>query len=368
MVFQVEKTYQTLSITGNFEKGILTEGPVLFEYRGYSGDDRIVLEGTYSPANLTFQIQGHIRELGCKGTIFITNGKPISKTKAESKWMVELQPYAISSDSTMILQFDSLKMSGDIKVWNQLASFNIKHHDETNATVCFSNGNKYIGPVYRDMGYPPSWYIGKSGYKFSIGIYPRAVKSIFFQDSDLFNIKYFWNNGDSFEGAAIRGKGESGEDVILPVSGEVTYNNGIKDQNWKIPYQNDSKSSYSMDFRFLNCFTLDKNPSQSKKEAEKVAEKIRAEIHAKERARDSLILENKKRIEQRKQSLVRKYGQRYGSLIFQKKIKIGMTKEMCRDAIGEFIEGYFIETSVEFGHRVEKWTFNPFWWQEFTPK
>lgn len=285
--------------------------------------------------------------------------------KAESKWMVELQPYAISSDSTMILQFDSLKMSGDIKVWNQLASFNIGPFDETNATVCFSNGNKYIGPVYRGEGYPPSWYIGKSRYNFSIDNFTRKVK---FEDRDLFNIKYFWNNGDSFEGAAIRGKGKSGEDVILPVSGEMTYNNGIKDQNWKIPDRNDSESSYDVDFLFLNCFTLDKNPSQSKKEAEKVAEKILAEIHAKERARDSLILENQKRIEQRKQSLARKYGQRYGSLIFQGKIKIGMTKEMCRDAIGEFIEGYFIETSVEFGHRVEKWTFNPFWWQEFTPK
>lgn len=76
VVFQVGKSYyQTLSITGNFEKGILTEGPVLFEY----GGDEIVLEGTYSPANLTFQIQGHIRGLGCNGTIFITNGKPISK-------------------------------------------------------------------------------------------------------------------------------------------------------------------------------------------------------------------------------------------------------------------------------------------------
>ena len=68
--------YKTLSITGNFEKGLLTEGPVQFDYK--TAAHTVKLEGTYSPQNQTFQ--GRINETyDCYGTIYTTNGKPISK-------------------------------------------------------------------------------------------------------------------------------------------------------------------------------------------------------------------------------------------------------------------------------------------------
>lgn len=45
--------YKTLLITGNFEKGLLTEGPVQFDYKIVP--HTVKLEGKYSPQNQTFQ-------------------------------------------------------------------------------------------------------------------------------------------------------------------------------------------------------------------------------------------------------------------------------------------------------------------------
>ena len=72
---------------------------------------------------------------------------------------------------------------------------------------------------------------------------------------------------------------------------------------------------------------------------------------------DSMRLANEnKQLEQKKQAFIRKYGQRYGSLIYQGKLELGMTQQMCQEVID--IKSYDIGKSIRSGHRVETWTFN----------
>lgn len=183
----------------------------------------------------------------------------------------------------------------------------------------------------------------------SIGSYNISKES--------FNIKYLWNNGDSFEGAALRFRNR--EDGIIPISGKMTYNNGVKDQTWEL-----SSNHYKY-------FTFNKNPSQLKEELITIEVKQRAKEKAwqqeqeerwqriKARA-DSLKLADEKQKhqteEQKKQAFIRKYGQRYGSLIYHGKLELGMTQQMCQEVID--IKSYDIGKSMRSGHRVETWTFN----------
>ena len=60
--------------------------------------------------------------------------------------------------------------------------------------------------------------------------------------------------------------------------------------------------------------------------------------------------------EQRKKYLIQKYGQRYGSLLYQGKLELGMTQQMCQEVID--IKSYDIGKSIRSGHMVETWTFN----------
>ena len=331
----------------------MTEGPVQFDYK--TAAHTVKLEGKYSPQNQTFQ--GRINgTYDCYGTIYTTNDKPISKKTAASEWMIKLHLGGTINGAKT--EFDDFfigmtpQQVGNNKshVWRQLSSFmqqfeEVKTH---NATIYFSNGNKYIGPVHYDDFH---WKIGKYGCQeyLSIGSYNISKES--------FNIKYLWNNGDSFEGAALRFRNR--EDGIIPISGKMTYNNGVKDQTWEL-----SSKHYKY-------FTFNKNPSQLKEELITIEVKQRAKEKAwqqeqeerwqriKARA-DSLKLADEKQKhqteEQKKQAFIRKYGQRYGSLIYQGKLELGMTQQMCQEVID--IKSYDIGKSIRSGHRVETWTFN----------
>ena len=83
-------------------------------------------------------------------------------------------------------------------------------------------------------------------------------------------------------------------------------------------------------------------------------------VLAQQRIKDSLKLADEKQKhqteEQKKQAFIRKYGQRYGSLIYQGKLELGMTQQMCQEVID--IKSYDIGKSMRSGHRVETWTFN----------
>lgn len=345
--------YKTLSITGNFEKGLLTEGPVQFDYK--TAAHTVKLEGKYSPQNQTFQ--GRINgTYDCYGTIYTTNDKPISKKTAASEWMIKLHLGGTINGAKT--EFDDFfigmtpQQVGNNKshVWRQLSSFmqqfeEVKTH---NATIYFSNGNKYIGPVHYDDFH---WKIGKYGCQeyLSIGSYNISKES--------FNIKYLWNNPilsiSKTKCCAFK------RISIIPISGKMTYNNGVKDQTWEL-----SSNHYKY-------FTFNKNPSQLKEELITIEVKQRAKEKAwqqeqeerwqriKARA-DSLKLADEKQKhqteEQKKQAFIRKYGQRYGSLIYHGKLELGMTQQMCQEVID--IKSYDIGKSMRSGHRVETWTFN----------
>lgn len=72
---------------------------------------------------------------------------------------------------------------------------------------------------------------------------------------------------------------------------------------------------------------------RSKQEAESAARKAAIEKARKEEfARLMKEIEHQRQLE--KQSLISKYGERYGLLIFEHKVTLGMTKEMCLKAWG----------------------------------
>ena len=93
---------------------------------------------------------------------------------------------------------------------------------------------------------------------------------------------------------------------------------------------------------------------------ERALDSITKAFVAQQRIKDSLKLADEKQKhqteEQKKQAFIRKYGQRYGSLIYQGKLELGMTQQMCQEVID--IKSYDIGKSIRSGHRVETWTFN----------
>lgn len=93
---------------------------------------------------------------------------------------------------------------------------------------------------------------------------------------------------------------------------------------------------------------------------ERALDSITKAFVAQQRIKDSLKLADEKQKhqteKQKKQAFIRKYGQRYGSLIYQGKLELGMTQQMCQEVID--IKSYDIGKSMRSGHRVETWTFN----------
>ena len=93
---------------------------------------------------------------------------------------------------------------------------------------------------------------------------------------------------------------------------------------------------------------------------ERARDSITKAFVAQQRIKDSLKLADEKQKhqteEQKKQAFIRKYGQRYGSLIYHGKLELGMTQQMCQEVID--IKSYDIGKSIRSGHRVETWTFN----------
>lgn len=59
---------------------------------------------------------------------------------------------------------------------------------------------------------------------------------------------------------------------------------------------------------------------------------------------------------ERKRHLIQKYGQQSGTLLFNRKLELGMTKQMCEEVIN--LQIYDISKSRYAGHTVETWQFN----------
>ena len=66
--------------------------------------------------------------------------------------------------------------------------------------------------------------------------------------------------------------------------------------------------------------------------------------------------ERQKQMELRKKTILQKYGQKWGTLILNGEIEIGMTQQMCQEIIDR--KNYDIEKRYYAGHIIETWTFN----------
>lgn len=89
-------------------------------------------------------------------------------------------------------------------------------------------------------------------------------------------------------------------------------------------------------------------------------EKIEEANEKKQAQRDALQqkkndIANVEKQKQRKIKLTQKYGQVYGELIFNHKVKIGMTSEMCIESWGKPIDN--LRTTTAYGLH-EQWVYN----------
>ena len=117
-------------------------------------------------------------------------------------------------------------------------------------------------------------------------------------------------------------------------------------------------------FRNLPCFSCNSNPIgggniliipsdiiKQVQDADLALSNARKRDDEKRKAlaraeRERIEAENAARKEQRKQEILKKYGSHWGNLIINGKVAIGMTEEMCKDALGNPFDKY-TETTAE---------------------
>lgn len=190
------------------------------------------------------------------------------------------------------------------------------------------------------------WYLGKPGEKFSI----ETKDGLRFQFADTVGV--------SIKNVAVK----DGEFIAIMKVGadSILYSCSIewgKNKYYNYEYVNSHKLvsdtleylSFKCDYResqilvrkddyvrindIKKNFNIEIEAYKNKQEAELAARKA-----AIEEARRAEYEQLKKEIEQQrkqeKQSLIAKYGEKYGILIFEHKVSLGMTQEMCLKAWG----------------------------------
>lgn len=350
--------YPVLICKGNFNKGILSEGPVEFFSKG------IILRGNYANSAFTGTIKCGGVILKCTGEIYNDKSQCILAKSSANDWTIQLQ-------FTEIIEFDLPVASALLKdhaffsetiknrrgaissredlSWTKLWDYVYNKYANPNrlcpiqnVTISFTNGNKYIGPIYRNND---KWQIGRFDAKYNICGNPKP-----------FEIKYWWPNGDYFEGRAYRF--EDREDQIIPTYGIVKYQDGSIDSSWAIRKNWDDYSK---------LFTIETTPTQLRCKIQNIeAQQREKELAAQqEQARKNAIQKEEElrkqqaqqdEVAKREQILIQKYGAKNGKLLAAGQLKLGMTKQMCQEIID--MKSYDIGQSLRSGHRVETWTFN----------
>jgi len=350
----------TIICKGNFNKGILSDGPVEFYSPTGAYRERIILRGNYVNSTFTGTIKCGKVGLECYGNIYNVKNQIISAKTSATDWTIRLQftgiigfDFPIASISIEDQFFSETHRTGSIireenLSWINLRKYVYNKYADPNglcpiqdATISFTNGNKYTGPIYRNNG---EWQIGRFDAKYNIWGDPKP-----------FEIKYWWPNGDYFEGRAYRF--EDREDQIIPTYGIVKYQDGSIDSSWAI---HKNLEDYS------KLFTIETTPTQlrDKIQAIEAQEQEKALAAEQERARKKALQEERLRKQQaqqneakeRKQTLIQKYGAKWGESLATGKLELGMTQQMCQEVIN--IKSYDIGKSIRSGHRVETWTFN----------
>jgi len=93
---------------------------------------------------------------------------------------------------------------------------------------------------------------------------------------------------------------------------------------------------------------------EQKWELDELRRQLNFKITARQRAIEA---ENRRK---KIQSIVNKYGCSYGlaAAMYNKEIRLGMTKEMVRDMLGEDIDFYRVSTWNDWGDKVEAWEYD----------
>ncbi len=365
IVYKIKKenNYVYITCRGNFTNGVLSDGPVIFSY------DRITLTGIYrsdSTYTLYGTITNHDRdELLCYGTICNNKeNRTISKKLSANDWEIDLQFYAFIGNNTQIKAVinkpfhASSEFSAERKIinlaWEELRSrINQNWHD---ATVYFPDGCKYIGPINRVNRYHgDAWWIGAG-----------------WDNETPVDYQYVWPNGDFFKGKIYTNSGYG--DNPNPLSGghihsgcfqlidgstldykDYTHNQG---HCHSYKYYVDKNKEYIQQYPCPSQLFPILKERQQKDDAEKREEELRQEKERKleQEARLKKKREQQAKAEQRRKLLIRKYGQKWGELLAQGKIELGMTKQMCQEVVN--IKFYDISKSNYFGRTVETWMYN----------
>ncbi len=316
----------TIICKGNFNKGILSDGPVEFYTPTNTYGKRIILRGNYANSTFTGTIKCGEVVLECSGKIYNDKNQTILAKKSATGWTIRLQFTEIIGFDLPIVsisiedQFFSQthKTGSSIREedlpWIKLRDYVYKKYADPdmrwpiqNATISFTNGNKYIGPISYRSDRSPKW----------------KIESM--QDR-LFEIKYEWSNGDSFKGLAYHSNDRI--DQIMPERGIVKYQDGSIDSLWI--------NNYPSFFTAATTPTQLRDTIQAIEARQREEERLREIRKEEERKAAKLREEQQKQQERekkiaRKNELIRKYGQRYGEAIFNKEPKIGMTIEMVQD-------------------------------------
>lgn len=351
----------TIICKGNFNKGILSNGPVKFYSPSGDYGEFIILQGNYSNSTFTGTIKCGEVILKCSGNIYNDKNQTILAKTSATDWTIRLQFTEIIGFDLPIVsisiedQFfsETHKTGSSIREedlsWIKLRNYvYYKYADPNslcpvqNVTISFTNGNKYIGPIYRNNG---KWQIGRFRAKYNIWGDPKP-----------FEIKYWWPNRDYFEGQAYCF--EDRIDHIIPTYGIVKYQDGSIDSSWAI---RKNLKDYS------NLFTAETTPTQLRDKIRAIeAQQRKKELAAqqeqvrKNALRDEVRLRKQQtqqnEAEKREQTLIQKYGAENGKILAAGKLELGMTKQMCQEVID--IKSYDIGKSIRSGHRVETWTFN----------
>ncbi len=353
--------------TGTFYKRHLCDGTVEFRYFDYGRQPRIILTGEYSKPdyNLTtptdsintftglLTYKGVHGELQFKCSGLISNcyaqerSFDISSESKHTNWLLNLRFTEIINPSfNMFYEIDSVLINERFiggrslakkrnTQWKELVDYLGGFYTrDIQATIYFANGDRYSGPIYHQHSI---WHIG----------------TLQTSTTTIPYITYHWHNGDYFEGTATL-KGYR----IIPIKGKMTYADGTHDNDWSIRYEEIDYFTYETtltQFREIIAKKREKERLVELAEQQYKAEQARKEAELKaEQARKEA--EKAEKEAERKRKIIQKYGQKYGQLIIDKELALGMTKEMCEQVV--HFEYYDVQTYSSGGHTYEKWTYN----------
>lgn len=197
------------------------------------------------------------------------------------------------------------------------------HKTPLDATITFASGNTYYGPVIMNF---------QSGNIMSV---PAGSGGFAFSSGEIFNGRFYKNSFLPYKGS-IHGGGMKYQEIDLGDSLSIA---GVKP---------DGNVSFNDIYKIIV-------EEKRRKEARIAEEKRRQEARIAEEKQEKLAKEEaeKEREEQLRKESIRKYGTKYGTLVADKKLAQGMSKEMCNDVVNK--KSYDILYSGDF----EIWTYNP---------